>query len=324
MFSEKIKNFMGKHGTKNGQQGMVKRQCLLTLKENFTQVGAMFVLKKLWILLLPLLVTACVSSGTVRPMSATAKLKTIRIVAVEPPPLEVIPDLLQSRSPVYRHYDTMSVLPYSEHKLYRNPAGILIAGQVAPDDDVEIVSLQKASLSLAPVYNRAVAMTGQSKWTPTFELASTAAEYLRNNSIQASVSEHYLPLPVNSASLSQWHNAVERWYADETPRVDYRPFLTNQVDAVMEIGISRYRIFEGQFSLEVLIKVIDPNTGRLLAKTKQTDYSLGSSAQALLSSDGRAFKAALRRLGDSLLDQELQQIGLVPGIHKDNKSHVAS
>ena len=38
-------------------------------------------------------------------------------------------------------------------------------------------------------------------------------------------------------------------------------------DAVLEVGIANYRIFEGQTSLQVLLKLIDPVSRQVIART---------------------------------------------------------
>ena len=68
------------------------------------------------------------------------EIRTILVVPVESPPLEVIPDLIETRFPVYNQYQYQS-MPYYvflEKKIYKNPGGILIAGLVSEDDSVPV------------------------------------------------------------------------------------------------------------------------------------------------------------------------------------------
>lgn len=316
MFNKNLKEFIGIYKIKNYLLALIKYRWLISPKNR--KVSSRFNqcdLQRL-VLSLPLLLMAC-GMPTIRlPMSSASSFKSIMVVAIEPPPLEVIPDLLESRFPVYSHFYNMDLFPYSQKKLYRYPGGILISGQVVSDDIVESESFSAKHAKGSPIlFNQ------QDKWMPTFDLASAAEENLTQSKFHTTISKHYLPLSVSTANLNHWHDAVEQWYESNTTQTDYQQLSSHPVDAVLEIGINQYRIFEGQFSLQVLIKVIDPNSGKVLAKTRQADYSFEASAQSLLQPDGSAFKALNRKMGTRLLNEGFQDIGLISVIHEVNQLH---
>jgi len=64
--------------------------------------------------------------------------------------------------------------------------------------------------------------------------------------------------------------------------VDYRQLGQDHVDAVLEVGIETYRIFDAQTSLQVLIKLIDPNTRQVIGRVSGKTYSVEDSPQTLL------------------------------------------
>ncbi len=322
MFNKNLKAFIGINKIKNYRLEPIKN-CWLTSpnkKRKEVDKSNQCGLQRL-ILSLPLLLMACGMPTVKLPVSSASSFKSIMVVAIESPPLEVIPDLLESRFPVYRHFYNMDLPLYSEKKLYRYPGGILISGQVVSDDSVELESLKNDPNSLTFAENRPALFNQQYKWMPTFDLASAAVENLTQSKLYTTIGKHYLPLPVSTANLNHWHDAIEQWYASNTTQTNYQQLSSHPVDAVLEIGINQYRIFEGQFSLQVLIKVIDPNTGKVLAKTRQADYSFEASAQSLLQPDGVAFKALNRKMGTRLLNEGFQDIGLIPVIHEVNQLH---
>jgi hypothetical protein len=236
------------------------------------------------------------------------------IVPVEPPPLEVIPDLLETRQPVIRSLETMEVAFYATSGLYRYPGDILILGQMVSDDSVEklaatdpILNRGKAQLSNDPEF--------KSHWCPSSELASHTAKALTGLGMEAMFNGLHRHLPINreqrQTQLGHWHNAVTQWYDEPVSSFNYAAMTSTPVDAVVEVGLGEYRIFEGQVHLTVLMKVIDPTNGKVLAKTRSSDYAHGSSAESLLLPDGSAFKRLTSNMGIKLIDEGFKRLGLL-------------
>jgi hypothetical protein len=264
------------------------------------------IVRKRWFWLLPALVLAgCQTPPAVKLSSAAASaIKTVRIVALEAPPLEVVPDLLQTRMPNYAHEYNMTLPGTVEEAVYLSPGGILIAGGVGHGDSVKIADgsgTGGASGQAAP-------------WMPTFELAAAAEARLNAAQFRTETKPQAARLPIaageRTAYLGHWREAVGRWYAQNAPAtIEDSP----AADAVLEVGIGRYRIFEGQTSLQVLLKLIDPRTGQVLAKTSKQTLLIGDTAvPALLYPQGEGFKALIRENGGRLIAEAMQDMGLTP------------
>jgi hypothetical protein len=71
------------------------------------------------------------------PIAKASDIHTILVIPVEPPPLEVRPNLIVSRLPIYQQNDSVPFDLFLEKKIYRNPGGVLIAGLVGDDDIVQ-------------------------------------------------------------------------------------------------------------------------------------------------------------------------------------------
>lgn len=262
------------------------------------------------------ILTGCLADSVRMPVSARPALRTIHVVAVEPPPLEVMPDLLESRMPVYRHYDNMVLPFFPDIAVYRNPGGILIAGKMGQGDSVEEVNFSEIRDRPDKIQNLQTEFSFAGVWVPTLELSKEAAMQLHANLIEAIPGEQIVSLPLamneRNADLVKWRDAVERWYGLNTAAADYRKWNIEPADAVLEIGIGQYKIFEGQTSLQLLIKLIASDTGQVIARTRLSTRSFEDSAQALLDHDGARFKGLIREMGKRLMTQGFQKIGLIP------------
>lgn len=242
-----------------------------------------------------------------------ASMKGVMLVALETPPLEVIPDLLETRQPVIRSLETMEISVYSEPALYRYPGGILIFGQSVSDDNIDkladsdtLLTRGNTPFSNEPKFSQ--------PWLPTQELVFRTAELLSKQGMKVIFNGMYRHLSLNSeqrqSHLSHWHDAIAQWYEEKISPIDYTKLATTPVDAVIEVGINDFRIFEGQINIQVLMKVIEPKSGRVLAKTGNSDYVNPSFAETLLLPDGSAFKQLISKMGIKLIESDFKSIGL--------------
>lgn len=269
---------------------------------------------------LPVLVLAlngCLAAP-IKPSTADLqKIHSFLVMPVEAPPLEVIPDLIETRSPVYEQFSFQSMpLPLLlEKKIYRNPGGVAIAGFVSHDDSMPVANSHPAldSTHLEPV------VSAQNNWSPTLALAQEAMSQLKAKQVKAVISDHYYPLPIEEkdrdATPGNWHNAIGQWYNQDISSVDYRRLGPEHIDAVLEVGIGNYRIFDAQTSLQVLVKLVDPNTRQVIGRISAKTYSVEDSPQTLLDHDAEKFKQLVTSMGAQLISQDFSELGLPPNVH---------
>ncbi len=238
------------------------------------------------------LLVGCQSQSTLKLSPETARtLGVIDIAAVEAPPLQVIPDLLAKRMPNIAHAGNMVLPVMAEDALYLNPGDILIAGKVGYGDVVEVADLSR-------------------HWRPTEAISEAVAARLTEAGIDAHATARLTLLFPNRVSrdvyLVHWHDAIENWYASDiaTPISD--------ADAVLEIGIGDYRVFANQIRLQILIKLIDVHSGRILARADKQVRLYDVTPAALFNSDGARFKALIREYGAKLALAAAREIGLMP------------
>lgn len=265
-------------------------------------------------LLLPALfiLSGCVASPITPPTAKMNEVREILVTSMESPPLEVIPDLIETRFPVYNQfqYQAMPSHLFLEEKIYQSPGGILIAGLVSKDETVPAADIQTISTSM----EKSAVHEPAENWTPTPVLAQQAVAQLNGERVKARLSKQHSRLPMASedrnANLGNWHDAIEQWYGQNMSSVDYRPSDLEQVDALLEVGIGTYRIFNAQTSLQVLVKLIDPKTRQVIGRTRARTFSAEDSPQTLLSQDAEKFKALVTLMGTQLLTRAFGDLGL--------------
>lgn len=253
---------------------------------------------------LALLMYGCMSAPLKLPDSARTQIKTLRVVAMEAPPLEVVPDLLETRMPVYAHYDNMVLPVVAETMLYRLPGDLLVAGRVGEGDSVELVEPSDIALVEPRL----------SDWLPSLVLSQEASAQLKAARMQTTVDRRLGRLPLaddeRGADIVRWHDAVERWYEQTETGSGSNQTTADSADAILEVGIGQYRIFSGQLSLQVLLKLIDPESGKVIARTYEKTTAYEAPVETLLARDGTKFKSLLRQRAAPLLAQGFRDMGL--------------
>jgi len=255
-------------------------------------------------LALPCLLAACTAQSIKPSASQIDRLHSFLIVPVQAPPLEVIPDLIERRDPAYRHFENMALGYALPTELYQIPGGIEIAGMVSDSRTADVEAMTKAAPSAAgsPVNT-------DLGWTPAKAAAQKLPGLLAAENRKGELSREYYQLPAaGDASLQHWHQAIQAWYGQNTTPVDYAAM--GRYDAVIEVGIGRYRIFEGQTSLQLMIKLIDPVSRHVIARTLSESFRVDDQAFASLDNGGGAFKRLISDMAVPLLRQSLGDIGL--------------
>jgi len=251
------------------------------------------------------LVNGCWAPTIRPPISEIAKFNSILIVPVESPPLEISPDPIEDRIPAYAHYRNMAIDFPLQQKIYKTSGDVVVAGLVSQSDDAEEVAIQDEPVQPRPAIGSAPS------WTPTLDLAQQALTQLTQHSIKSILSRYYYCLPMDNADrnaqLSHWHDATLTWYGQNTATADYRPYAG--IDAVLELGLGSYRIFAGQMSLQVLMKLVDPRTGQVLARTRVKAYTTENVGETTLNRDSEAFKQRIAQISSQLLKQGLHEFG---------------
>lgn len=257
-----------------------------------------------------LLVTGCVAAGKGVHPDEAQRLRRIAVVAVEPPPLSVAPYMLGDVLPVVHP----AAVPYA----FPNPAtgsprpggfavgGIFLLAYAAAAD----AQLRQGPLPYDAYLNR------EDSWLPSYVFADAAVRRLRSASRMEAVREPGLMrLPGvtfrgRTILMENWLGPIRDWYAAERSPFDHTRHR-ERYDAVLEVGILNYEIAPGDLLLiQVLIKLVDPKTGKVLGRARAAAYPRVESIKVLLANEGATFKAHVNRLADQLVSEAVRSLGL--------------
>lgn len=95
------------------------------------------------------------------------------------------------------------------------------------------------------------------------------------NNIKSQLSSHYYRLLSSTTRLSSdpadWRKSVSQWNEQTQSSIDYRSIKESAgFDAILEIGIGHYRIFEGQTALQILMRLVDRGLGNIGLPLRKT------------------------------------------------------
>lgn len=256
----------------------------------------------LWAALFAAWVASACVGGPLRPDAETvSRARGIHLVPMEAPPLQVDAAYAASGPASLVHY-----LPRYTLGMARS-VGILQGVAV-------LIELSSASHVQAPHPPQVQPLEA---WLPAVELTREAARQLAAAGKAATMAAGVQPLPGmqdrgRTSLMENWLAPVRSWYNDETPSTRYAELGARQVDAVVEVGISNYEVHAGGLLLQVHLKLIDPASGRLLARARASSFTPLPPMDEVFASDARELKAAVLRQGKPLITTCLQEIGMVP------------
>ncbi|MGR9073767.1 MAG: hypothetical protein ACU833_11955 [Gammaproteobacteria bacterium] len=260
--------------------------------------------------IVPLLMSGCLARPISLPVSELQNIGIIRVVAMEAPPLEVEPDLLEERMPVYGVYRNMALPIYAKKGFYRLPGGILIAGQLGEGDTVEEVRFSGSDKPEGRLFSDA-----HGAWMPTLALSQEAVSQLNAMQFHAAADPNIVRLPLaakqRNTHIFYWRDAIERWHEQNTPGSDALRTGDVAADAVLYVGIGHYKIYGGQLAFKVLIKLVDREQNRVIARAEEEYRGYEAPAPALLAEGGNKLKSLIRKRGAMLIARAFQAIGLM-------------
>lgn len=204
----------------------------------------------------------CLSPASAPPRDAVARLKHVRIVAMEPVPMPA---------------------PYP-----------------SPNPPPQI----------------ALTMT----WVPTVVLANEARTLLAVRGLEPRIAPDVKEYPgVKDRqnpfwSYAEWGPPVQAWYNDDGPVAGYRDRASDKSSVVLEIGAS-HAISSGGLLIEVLVKVIEPSTGRVIGRSRAVKAGWTKPKVPPLdeafANDALLFKGVYSTAGRELLQECFDSLGLV-------------
>lgn len=253
----------------------------------------------------------CVAPQVGAPPSDIARMRNLAVVAVEAPPLGMPPWMVH-RLPLHP-----AAIPYvipdpqtgSPQPLGFVAAGIFMLGTLAIAD----AEMRKMSVPLDDVLAR------DDAWIPTVVLAREAAGQLASGGgLQVTRVPGFrkipgVTFPGRTVFMENWMAPIRAWYNGDTSPFDYGDLGKERVDGVLEVGISNYEIATGDlFVVQVMLKLVDPRTGRVLGRAREAAYPTVDSPEKIFAGDAQRFKELFAQTTAPLVASSLKDIGLVP------------
>ena len=98
-----------------------------------------------------------------------------------------------------------------------------------------------------------------------------------------------------SENRHRYRLALHELITDENSDFAYREAVSDEIDAILEVGISNYERFGGDLIVQIHLKLIDPTSGGVIGRVRNSEYS----------------KRRFNEIGNDLVAKSLKDIGLI-------------
>ncbi|MCZ6538081.1 MAG: hypothetical protein O6838_09340 [Gammaproteobacteria bacterium] len=252
------------------------------------------------LLVITVLLVGCVTGGSTLDQSKAASLTHVHIVPIEGPPL--------------------SGMGLSRANL--SGAGLVAGGTTVGSNALLVVgsvmmiaALPEANANSAAASQRIESLLDNDEiWDPTVELAQETTRLLENaSSYSVSTDSKIKPLPgveqrEATFFMENWMAPIRAWYnADRSP-FSYSDQLNSGV--VLEVGLSNYEMTADYFLIQVMMKVVDPETGMIIANARKYSNTRFHDLDSLFEEDAAAYKQLFRDITAKLVQGCIDKLGL--------------
>lgn len=266
----------------------------------------------LWLALT--LLTGCVGPQ-MRPDPAALSIRQhVHLVPMEMPPLMIDASYAASGSASIVHY-----LPRYTIGMARTVgvfSGIALL--------VEWPEMSRRRIEYAPDVEAQLKPADQ--WLLTVELTAGAGRWLAAQGRASSLAAEIRTIPgieerSRTVFMENWMAPIRAWYNSDAPTPLYAALAMPDSALVAEIGVSNYEVHAGKLLLQVHVRLIDPATGRMVGRARDSSFTELPPMDAMFADDAKGFKAASLAAGNRLLATCLQELGLLaaPPLSTDPK-----
>jgi hypothetical protein len=267
-----------------------------------------------------MLLAGCVAGNTKLEQSAAVSLAQIHIVPIEGPPLSGI-DLAMIELPP-------GAVPVAGNDTFGNKYvweaarwGLLVTSGYIGAVPI-ILIFDEPVVGEPPWYTDSSSrvqglesfLDNYEIWEPTAEIAEEAMRQLKTASGYAvTVNEEVRPLPgverrEATYLMENWMAPLRAWY-----NMDESPFgydVQSDDGAVLEVGLLNYELTNGLFLIQVVMKLVDPETGSVIANARNASYPKIGNPAPLFADDAEGYKRLFRANIRPLVTQCINDLGL--------------
>lgn len=264
--------------------------------------------KYLSLFLVLIVLSGCVSAQIKPPLDSINRIRKIKVVPMEAQPLEML-------------FLTDASLFTSNVFWVNAPVGSIQTGGrvlVMISGIFVLMELPEAAKQSAKVAESFESMLGSREaWIPTMILAQEAAKQITSKGkydVTVMQTFHKFPGLINrerTFSGENWQAPIRSWYNNNTSPFDYKSLKNQGIDAVLEVGMLNYSLYNDTIIVQVSLKLVDPSTGQVLGRARAYDHQKIETS-GLFENNGRNFKDLFASIGRKLLTDDLKSIGLLP------------
>jgi hypothetical protein len=255
-----------------------------------------------------LVMTGCVVPAFSPPRPRVAEISRLVVVPVEPPPLQVT------------DYRLVRDRGLGESIIVGTPSaggggalvalgGVVMLIDWAASGKDPITRSHERFMSLSDLLTKGLV------WSPTRELAEEATAQLRSsaNGRLVTTSPMYRMLPIENRGrtwhMENWLRPIRAWYAEETAGTDLQ--VEPGTDTLLELSLSNYEWHTHRFVVQVMMRLVDVRSGRVIGRTRDWAYPEVGRAVELLANDSAGLKTVFVNTARPLVAAGLKDLGLI-------------
>lgn len=262
------------------------------------------------LLLILVFLTGCVSAQMKPPSDTSGKVRKIVVVPMEAPPLEVFIPSFVNNLP-YGVSATMTWVP--DRAIHTaGKVGVMVCGILML---LDLPETSRRSAIIAESLDNV--LDSKDAWIPTVVLSEEAVWQITKQGVQAVILERKLrkyPGIVNRERTffgENWMAPMRDWYNQEQSPFDYKVYADQGADAVLEVGLLNYSLYRDSLIVQVMVKLVDPSSGKVLGRARDFDLAKFSKTDNLFEDDGRRFKELFTGTARKPMIENLRYLGLL-------------
>lgn len=266
--------------------------------------------KGLYLVLFLLFLPGCVAARLKAPADDLRNIRRIEVVAMEAPPLEVAPSFSGA---LFFGSSANVVLAPVQSLQAGGRIGVMVSGILMLVEVPE--AIRKASKTAASMDSL---LAKGDAWIPTVVIAREAARQIAaSGRFEVVVRDGLQELPgIQNRERTffgeNWQAPLRHWYNEDTSRSGYLALRQQGIDAVLEVGVLNYSLYQETLILQVCLKLVDPVTGRVMGRGRAADYRKIAAPATFFTDDLRQFKELFGTIASRLITNDLSDIGLLP------------
>ena len=161
-------------------------------------------------------------------------------------------------------------------------------------------------------------LNAEDAWVPTVVLAQEAQALLQAAGVaEVRVSAQVRTLPgvenrARTFTMHNWYQPVKDWFAEDTSPFQYGGPEVQPGEFVLEVGLGNYEVMTDTIFVMVYTKLVDPATGRTIAKERRYKYPTVGRTEPLFRGDASGFKTMFADTARPMLRESLREMKLLP------------